>query len=225
MEQDDDNCRWISDTNKFILKLKKLNDNEHFDGLDLISKLLTLPTEDKLNEKRNQIEIIKSSEDDDSNDELNDNLNDDFDFREFAKSSASILNTKYNYGFLNRYSNIIEKYQDEIWQLTDLKNPGELSIEKRREQRLQKENADFNEEAYLYDQYENSQIIDTLRINECKWLDLTVEEYTDDEVFRLKNLKKKEFKFTKEEKQILIYGLVDLLFGYCYDKRVNEGKI
>lgn len=263
---EEDNCEWNSDTNEFVLKLKKMNENEYFEGLDLISKLLTTPTESELNKKRNLIEIIDQDNNLEQTDEclIDDLFDENLEFNEFEQATRSILDTKFKYGFLNRYSDVIEKYQDELWQLADLKNPGQLSIEQRSKERIERENNDFDEEYYLFDQYENNKFIDDIRLKKSIWLDPEIDEkfekklsldkdkklineldqksnksmefldtsyqdsnftFTEDEIFRLKNLPRKEFKLTKEEKLIMLYGLVDILFAFCYDKRINEGKI
>lgn len=283
--------------------MKKLHEDEHFEGLDLISKLLTIPREDELRERRNLIEVLDSRTNDLSNRNLNDDddhgdqpaasRNDDYstvnsiydsifdenlELNQFVEATKSILDTKFKYGFLNSYSELIEKYQDELWQLADLKNPGELSIEERRKQRLDKENHDFDEECYLNDQFEDNKLIDNLRLQDSWWLKSSNDsfgepnfessrrtfqesnyqsfkdhkssnelnesansrsrrpvaepiikkdelKFTEDEIFRLKNLPRKEFaKLTKEEKVIIMYGLVDILYAYCYDLRINEGR-
>ena len=228
VNEDEDNCKWNCDTNEFVLKLKKLNENEHFDGLDLVSKLLAIPTEDELRKKKlNLIELVDQVNVDDSNVD-NSNVDEDEDLFSFKfdlnESNRSILNTNFNYGFLNCYSSVIERYQDELWQLTDNRNPGELSANERRGERLKKEAADFNEEHYLFDQYENNKFIDNLRLAKSVWLDKHESfELSEDEVFRLKNLPKKEFKLKKDEKLIALYTLIDVLYAYCYDKRINEG--
>lgn len=252
--EDEENCAWNSDTNEFVLKLRKLNENEHFEGLDLISRLLTVRTEDELKKNGNLIEVIDQSEDQSTDDQA-DPFDESFALNEYEQANRSLLDTKHAYGFLNRHSGLLEKYQDELWQLADLKNPGELSIEERRAERLKKETADFDEEYYLFDQYENNKLIDGLRLAKSSWLDglkstngsdgstdgsngrRLVEEsdkqpsdsssngLTDDEIFRLKNLPRKEFKLSKDEKLLVLYGLVDMLFAYCYDKRINEGNL
>ena len=245
--EDEENCQWNSDTNEFVLKLKKVNENEHFEGLDLISRLLTARTEDELKKSKHLIEVIDQSEDqNEGKEEPNDQIDifdENFLLNEYQQATSSLLNSKHSYGFLNRHSGVLERYQDDLWQLADLKNPGELSIEERRAERLKKENDDFDEEYYLFDQYENNKHIDGLRLAKSKWLDgLKVagkstsesngefdqpgssKDLTDDEIFRLKNLHRKEFKLTSDEKRIVLYGLVDILFAYCYDKRINEGN-
>ena len=236
---DEESCKWNSATNEFVLKLKKLNENEHFEGLDLISRLLTVPTEDQLKKNNsNLIEVIEPCEDSGEPDDPVGIFDENFQLNEYERTISSLLNTKHSYGFLNRHSDLLEKYQDDLWQLADLKNPGELSLEERRTERLKKESADFDEEHYLFDQYENNQFIDGLRLKKSEWLDglrsggasdghsgdLPSNGLTDDEIFRLKNLPRKEFKLTKDEKLIVLYGLVDILFAYCYDKRINEGR-
>lgn len=238
--EDDESCKWNSDTNEFVLKLRKSIENEHFEGLDLISRLLTVQTEAELQKSRNLIEVIDQSEDQRSEDRQSDSEPDDqcdifdenFQLNEYEQATRSVLDTKHNYGFLNRHSGVLEKYQDELWQLADLQNPGELSIEERRTERLKKEYEDFDEEYYLFDQYENNKFIDGLRLKQGEWLNGLASEsagsapsnaLTDDEIFRLKNLPRKEFKLTKNEKLVVLYGLVDILFAYCYDKRINEG--
>lgn len=255
--EDDESCKWNSDTNEFVLKLKKATENEHFEGLDLISRLLTAPTEDEL-KSRNLIEVVGQSEDQNedhhqSDSEQEDIFDENFQLNEYEQATRSVLDSKHKYGFLNHHSGLLEKYQDDLWQLADLQNPGELNCDERRAKRLEKENEDFNEEHYLFDQYENNRFIDDLRLKKSEWLDGLVGEsasgppgestseaseasestsrtgrapsLTDDEIFRLKNLPRKEFKLAKNEKVVVLYGLVDILFAYCYDKRINEGML
>jgi protein SHQ1 len=49
-------------------------------------------------------------------------------------------------------------------------------------------------------------------------------DYTDDEIDSLKNLPKKSFILDKNEKFMAYTGLVDILYAYCYNNRVNCGE-
>jgi protein SHQ1 len=49
-------------------------------------------------------------------------------------------------------------------------------------------------------------------------------EYTESEIDDLKNLPKKTFLLDKEQKFYAYIGLVDILFAYCYNDRVNCGE-
>ena len=51
-----------------------------------------------------------------------------------------------------------------------------------------------------------------------------INDYTEDEVDALKNLPKKKFLLDCEQKFYAYSGLVDILFAYCYNERVNCGE-
>lgn len=49
-------------------------------------------------------------------------------------------------------------------------------------------------------------------------------EYTDKEIDVLKALPRKSYVLDKEQTFSAYLGLVDILFAYCYDRRINCGE-
>ena len=127
-------------------------------------------------------------------------------------------------------------FQDEYLTVIDLPSPDDYEssrAEKRSELRIENENAKFDEDHYLADFFDDTELIkDTLlkyqpdfySIGSCSDEDGVSLEYTDKEIDVLKSLPRRTYLLDKSQKMSAYLGLVDILYAYCYNNRVNCGE-
>ncbi len=109
--------------------------------------------------------------------------------------------------------------------IIDLPDPDNTKVAERQQLRIQSEIEKFDEDHYLADYFDESKMIQEL-------LDYKPEfaspdyclNYTENEIDCLKSLPKKTYLLDKEQKMYAFAGLVDILFAYCYNNRVNCGE-
>lgn len=81
----------------------------------------------------------------------------------------------------------------------------------------------FDDDHYLADTYGNDELIQTLLDYEPEEED--DEDYTEEEIDCLKSkLPKRTYLLDKQQKMFAYCGLVDILFAYMYNRRVNTGE-
>lgn len=204
---------------KFLIKLSKASPGEHFEGLDLLTKLLS--NKDKNKSKRPLIEVI--GDDYYSPEEIDE----DFDWnvdQEVREESDELSLSGEKYGFANKYSGVMARISDEFCDLIDLKDAEHKSHSQRRIERLERESQDFSDDHYLFDMFDQNEAISKLISYQLLKNSHKDYQFDDDMRFRLKNLPKNEYILEKNTKKMLLFGVIDILFGYAYDQRVSEGE-
>lgn len=114
----------------------------------------------------------------------------------------------------------------------DLKEPDSTKIADRKQLRIDNENEKFEQDHYLADLFDN-EYIDTVLLkyktdfrsnDDDDDDDDDNDEYTQKEIDCLKSLPRKTHLLDKEQKFYAYMGLVDILFAYCYNNRINCGE-
>ena len=101
------------------------------------------------------------------------------------------------------------------------------SYSKKKELKEEDEMAKFSEDHYLSDYFDEYDMIEDNLLKyvpEFVNLENSDIEFSESEMDVLKNLPKKNYLLDKEQKLYAFSGLVDILFAYCYDQRVNCGE-
>ncbi|KAK3102147.1 hypothetical protein FSP39_009168 [Pinctada imbricata] len=141
------------------------------------------------------------------------------------------------YGFANQRSGVFNILKDEVYEVVDIKDPDSVPACKRRQLRLEAENAKFDPEYYLGDFYEDSAIKEVMKY-EPQWSTkatgslngfnslfknflITDIEFTEEENETMRNLPRKEY---NDSETALYLGLVDILCAYAYNVRTTEGE-
>ncbi|XP_015795996.1 protein SHQ1 homolog [Tetranychus urticae] len=214
---------WVAEENRFVISVLKENEGEYFEGLDMLTKLLTQPKKEK--PMIAQIEILDQESNIEGDDENEEEIDWYIDQSEWTENDQqSILGEKY--GFANRYTGIIERLEDEIWDLLDVKKPEKTNNQDRKKQRIEQDIKAFDEEHYWFDMFELSETIENLICFKAHWELASTDtiQFDDDEIFRLKSLPRREYLLSRKEKFHLLLGLVDILFAYAYDVRTTDGE-
>ncbi|CAB3227571.1 unnamed protein product [Arctia plantaginis] len=202
---------YICDSGDFNLSFDKQNPGEHFENLDMITSLLAPRDIPDLNP--NLVEELEDSE-----------ITIDLD-PESDHDGCS----KHSYGFANKITTEFSNIGNEFPQIFELRVPEDVSIDERQPLRIKHENDKFSSDHYLADYYDTELLEPYLMENIMSNSQNTNTEadFSDDEVGILKELPNKNFLLTTLEYKEVLYGLVDILYGYCYDKRttLNESTV
>lgn len=202
----------------FKFKYEKETKGQKFDGLDLITKLLTPCTKpsDKLEtEKKATGPLIEEINPEEEEEDVN--------YQETAEDEGDIWYVEQNkntqdteetetikinsidsikYGFAQTKSNIFSKLSSEYLLIIDLPDPDSTSQEQRTQLRYEQEMEKFDDDHYLADTFDNKEMIDDIIL---KYEEAESEEtidYTEKEMDCLKALPKKNL-FTGEGAKIL----------------------
>jgi protein SHQ1 len=212
------------DTGVCHVKLRKINQGEHFEGLDMITSLLSVP------KRKNALNpLIQETGDDDQGEERE---FDDGDLElEWSlvqstplfsmEEERNILGEKYGFG--NSKQNIFNRLGDEVALAIDLKEPDSKSIYVRKKEKIEDEQERFDEDYYLSCLFEDDGQLERLREYKPFWVENNL-EFTEADLYDLKNLTTKKYLLDREEKKQMLLSLIDILFGFCYDTRINEGE-
>lgn len=211
VENDGSKGSYTCDSGDFNFTFDKENPGEHFENLDMITSLLA--PKDIPDVNPNLVEMLEEDGITIENEESNEN--------EVEKI--------FSFGFANKISTEFKDVGSEFVQIFELRVPEQVPVNERNLLREKYENHKFSSDHYLADFFDNELI--------GPYLSATVEwdspnfnkdiNFTEDEVSILKDLPNKHYILTKKEHQQVFLGLVDILFGYCYDKRttLNESTV
>ncbi|KAJ2950299.1 hypothetical protein O0L34_g11665 [Tuta absoluta] len=201
---------YVCDSGDFNLTFDKETPGEHFENLDMITSLLA--PRDIPNINPNLVEVLEE-----------DGITIENDKNEDDKSN------KYTFGFANKISTEFQDIGSEFPQIFELKVPENVALEERHVLRIEHEDEKFSSDHYLADLYED-ELIDPYLQAKPHWerSDFNKDaEFTEDELCILKELPNKHYLLSQNEHKQVLFGLVDILFGYCYDKRttLNESTV
>ncbi|XP_069141108.1 protein SHQ1 homolog isoform X2 [Argopecten irradians] len=213
-----------SDKGSFTIKVPKATEGEVFEGLDMLTKLLT--PKGQTSAASPLIQVLDSSDEVTKDTDLE--IDEDFDWhvdqKVYVEDKLPMDAPKY--GFANTRCGVFKRLQEDIVDVVSLRDPDSCDVTQRREKRTQAEQEKFDPDYYLADLYEDDAIQELMsyRAPWEKQLKSLDQEFTDSEKEKMRNLPKKEFLL--DEKQLIgVYlGLVDLLFAYAYNHRATEGE-
>lgn len=204
----------------FTFKLNKVNPGEHFPDLNLLNKFLT-PKQTSCTVNPS-IEIL--SEDSNVNvDNSNGNDSDiDCNFLQETISDERIVSMKY--GFANQTQNAFNNFNDEFFEVVEIKNPDDLDFEKRKSLQVAKELADFCDDHYLADLFSEPDELQNILDFKPFWLNIKCFTLNNSQKDILKSFGNKEYLLSKENKKSALLSLVDIIYAYCFGMRTNFGE-
>lgn len=200
--------KFDAETHDFVIFIDKVNKDEHFPDLDMITKLLQPPT--KKNVNLAQIEVLSEEISEDS----------EWYSEQDTEEKTGLVNSS-GYGFGNQITDYLESTQETLSGILDDLETISMECNQRKELRNYYENKQFDPDIYLY-QFFNTDEINNLLECDPPWSNLTKQEvkFTTTELDILKELPNKEYLLTEEQEYQVLLSLIDILFGYCYDKRI-----
>lgn len=214
-ETDSSSGSYDWDSNVFTFKLNKVNPGEHFPDLNLINRFLTpKKTSHTINPS---IEVLNEASE--SNNDDNDNI--DCNFLQEPEPEENIISTKY--GFANQIQNAFNSYNEEFFEIIEIKNPDDLNFDQRKSLQEAKELADFCDDHYLADLMIEPDELQSILNFKPFWF--TTECILNDSHKNiLKSFGNKEYLLSKEDKKSALLSLVDIIYAYCYCIRTNLGE-
>ena len=222
-------AKYDADTRSFVVTVPKKNKGERFDGLDMLTDLLLPKTTATLGRGDVGIETVGGygAPGEEDEEEVDWYFEQQMPEQEPQQGASGTVD---GYGFAFGEKGVFNRLHDECSEILDIKNPDELSRKERKEARLEMELACFDPDHYLCDLYESDDV-KRLTERQSRWrkiLDGEVNaddlEFSDKDRERLVSLPKREYLVEKADKGAVFFGLVDIIFGICYDDRVNEGE-
>ncbi|KAI8336910.1 SHQ1 protein-domain-containing protein [Blakeslea trispora] len=229
IEDDDSKATYDPSAGQFTIRVSKETKGQHFEDLDLLTKLLARTGETEKQKKKPLIEVVKSEENAPLEDtELQDAI--DFNWELPQELPTETLKLSAHYGFNQQYSGYFRHVHETMNEINELSEPERLTAEERRQERLASENAQFNEDHYCMDclNEEIQQLIKykTIYTKELRHLQKETEQkslikFNSKEEAMMRDLPNKEYLVSSEKTTYL--GLVDLMFAYSYNLRTTEG--
>ncbi|KAI3370448.1 hypothetical protein L3Q82_025211 [Scortum barcoo] len=150
----------------------------------------------------------------------------------YKESSEEELRALQKYGFGSQRSGVFARLQEELSDVTDVKNPEGMTAAERRQARLDAEASAFSPDHYLADLFEDDEIKGLLKFRPW-WAKLspsTVQEgeaavsFTDEEKEQLRKFTNRSYLLDKTSRYQVWLSLVDILLTYCYEARSTEGE-
>ncbi|XP_038219628.1 protein SHQ1 homolog [Zerene cesonia] len=213
VENDRSKGSYVCDSGDFNLMFDKETPGEHFENMDMITSLLA--PRDIPNVNPSLVEMLEE-----------DGITIEEDQGEASSESNS---NKYSYGFACKISTDFRDVGSEFPQIFELRVPEKVSLNERHGLREQYENHKFSSDHYLADLFDEELISPYIKLTlswEANDFDKDA-DFDEDEISLLKELPNKHYILTKNEHKQVLLGLIDILYGYCYDKRttLNESTV
>jgi len=217
-EGDNSSAKYYTDQNAFIVTLDKVTPGEFFPDLEMLTKFLDAKSDSTL---ANKIEVLPSGEGGSNTEEKIDG--DEW----FIEQSTDVemnpvvdtLLNRFRYGFANNHIGLESKYEVELSEVAEIKNPDSIAPAMRKIKREETEMTKFSDDHYFADFAQKEQTEALLKYKfKCR------KGLTDKHREQLKNLSNKEFLLDKPWQKRVYCGLVDILFSYLYDMRMYEGS-
>ncbi|XP_003785541.1 protein SHQ1 homolog [Otolemur garnettii] len=228
-----------ADKGIFTIRLPKETPGQHFEGLNLLTALLA-PRKSRT--AKPLVEEIGASE---VSEEVVEDDDEEFDWEieqtPYEEIAESALNPECHYGFGNLRSGVVQRLQDELSDVIDIKDPDFTPAAERRQKRLAAELAKFDPDHYLADFFEDEAIEQILKYNPW-WTDThskmmavleksqeqenhaALVSFSEEEKYQLRKFVNKSYLLDKRACSQAYYGLIDILLAYCYETCVTEGE-
>ncbi|XP_062567775.1 protein SHQ1 homolog, partial [Saccostrea cucullata] len=229
LENGHEKASYDSDKGVFTIEVPKETPGETFEGLDMITSLLTPKTQ-----KNNKplIEVFGNGDNEEDRSQPDEEKEEDFDWfveqKPYKETELSLDGPKY--GFANQKSGVFKRLQDEVYEIVGLSDPENCPPTDRRTMREDAETEKFDPDHYLADLYDDENIQQIMKYEPPWCFEKEKEdtskkiEFTDEELHKMKGLPKKEYLLDEAMVTTLCLGLIDILFGYAYNFRINEGE-
>jgi len=218
------------DSQQLKITLPKEVPGLHFEGLELLTKLL--PARDvPVPAPRPLVQVMG---DDPSEAEEGQEV---LDFHQpeccvpsEAEQQVQISLAAPTYGFNQSFSSFFKAYSaEEASEVLDLPNPDSATVYDRRHGRCEQENNKFDPEHYIGDYFEDQPIVELLAFSPHWTTTLAAKlcgeaarlQFTEDENEALRRLPNK--RYLLNDAAVTMLSLVDILYCYAYNERTSMG--
>uniref|UniRef100_A0A0L8GX17 Protein SHQ1 homolog n=1 Tax=Octopus bimaculoides TaxID=37653 RepID=A0A0L8GX17_OCTBM len=224
---------------KFSIQIPKKVAGEMFQGLEMLTKLLTPKGKYSANSPLIEVLYNETSPSSTKEHKTGEDANEEEEFDWYIEQEPpSALNDtflpQYCYGFANKRSGVFQNLAEEFSETCDIRYPDEMSPQERTQKRCELEAEKFDPDYYIADFIDEENIIKKLCSYVCPWScekDGNLVHFpkssdlTEQEKYILTQLPKKQYLLDNPKDVTSVYlGLVDILFAYSYDVRTTEGE-
>ncbi|XP_014209987.1 protein SHQ1 homolog [Copidosoma floridanum] len=243
VENDASSGKYDCDKGDFTFKFSKAQKGEFFKNLDMITTLLApSKIKDKL---LPNIEVIANpcavlnAETSENAAEFNDtinagmeNLSKELKNEWYTEQTPEADNIQIvlqspSYGFGNKISGALADFE-EAWikEIIDLPLPDKTLPKDRQKLREINEVLSFDEDHYMFDLMTPEEYAVSAMSYVCEWEKLVEDDvcFSNEEKDLLKELPNKDYLLDSTEVNMILYGMVDILFASCYNCRITEGE-
>ncbi|KAL6458503.1 hypothetical protein MHYP_G00337330 [Metynnis hypsauchen] len=220
------------DKGLFTMRVPKETAGQHFEGLQMLTSLLApkgsrsaKPLVEDLGACGGS-EAVQEDEDEEE----------DFDWqleqKAYVESSEDDLKKLQKYGFGNLRTGVFSRLQEELSDVTDVKDPENSTPALRRRNRLDAETTIFCADHYLCDLYEGEETRKVLLNFRPWWSELKPDSdqpeatvtFMDDEKEQMRKFTNRSYPLDKATRYQVWLSLVDIILAYVYDVRTTEGE-
>lgn len=229
-ETGEETVDYNSDDQTFTIKAPKATVGELFNGLDMITELLTPKPVAGAASAKPLIEEIPNGEDEE---EKIPDAEDEEEIQELfvpeplpeKEETFEAADSKFGYGFAAKKQSVFRRFQEDIWQLIDIENPDEISNSDREMLALQLESEKFSENHYLADTFETPEVEEILKFAiKSDHLAEFFAEFSQEDQVRMINLPKRKYSLSTLEQKIVLASLADILYAFVYTFICFEGE-
>ncbi|KAI8511147.1 Hsp90 cochaperone shq1 [Branchiostoma belcheri] len=243
VENGREKATYDAETGTFTVLVPKECPGEHFEGLDLLTKLLA--PKGTRSASGAGVEVLGTGTDDAEEEE-----EEEIDWQVeqvpwWENQPQSEIQPGMKYGFANRRSGVFSKLQEELHDVVDVREPDRLTHAECHEARMAAELEQFDPDHYLADLYEDDTIQELLRyhppwvqelhkLKTCSKVagtDCSINQpeeevlvFSEEEKEQLLRLPKREYLLDGKTLPVVCFSLVDILFAYAYNYRTTEGE-
>ncbi|XP_078677362.1 protein SHQ1 homolog [Branchiostoma floridae x Branchiostoma belcheri] len=245
VENGREKATYDAETGTFTVLVPKECPGEHFEGLDLLTKLLA--PKGVRSASGAGVEVLGTGTDD-AEEEEEDEEEIDWQVEQvpwWENQPQSEIQPGMKYGFANRRSGVFSKLQEELHDVVDVREPDRLTHAECHEARMAAELEQFDPDHYLADLYEDDAIQELLRyqppwvqelhkLKTCSKVagsdsstnqpEEEVLVFSEEEKEQLLRLPKREYLLDGKTLPVVCFSLVDILFAYAYNYRTTEGE-
>ncbi|CAI5448703.1 unnamed protein product [Caenorhabditis angaria] len=207
--------QYDTDKCEFLIYVQKMHKNEHFEDLDMISELLRAPETPK--HARDLVEEIGEYLEEEDQGDGEEYLEKQDNIRDLTEEIEKSQEKGNGYGFGWTKYGIIERLRDEIGRVVDLEYPEDLGIGERARECGQLDEEAFDAGRYLVDTIQPEDVLNQIITSDFRGK----LEITDEDREKLKEIRK-IIDFSKLDNISIANSLIDIIYAYLYDARVNE---
>jgi len=214
-ETDEAQAHYDADTKSFVVQVPKKVKGQHFQGLDMITDLL-LPKGDTALSDRPLVEEL-GQEDCEVDCYFDQQLP-----KELTDEQASAVPITHGYGFACKRTGVFSRLLDECQHVFEIQGLDGKSFKDRRREREENESKCFSPDHYLADLHDPPDTLTGCLLLDQAPLPVHVKlDQADRERMVELSKKKKRVSLSPTEHLSVCYGMLDVLYAYCYEARVG----
>ncbi|XP_071804641.1 protein SHQ1 homolog [Asterias amurensis] len=243
IEDGRERAKYDVDSGSFEICLPKETPGEVFQGLDMLTKLLTpkgqrsaeQPGIEVIGENGNEGEALDEENADDQGE-----IDWQMEQKPFQQEEDALMGETH-YGFANKRSGVFQRLQEELCDVVDVPNPDTMHLKERRTAKGSAENEKFDGDHYLADLYQEDTTLDELQNYKPSWhpdwkslqaktkqasigQETYEVQFTEGEREQMVKLPNRRHLLDDETERGVLLGLVDIIFAYAYNARTTLGE-